>query len=238
MTGICAIKISFADIGLQRGYGVFDFASTYNGKLFRFKDYLARFHISAAELRLEIPITNEKIKEIAEHLISISELENPAIRLLITGGISNMDLKLDQPNFIISAENLPGFPKELYVSGSKLVTYGFQRELPHVKSLNYMNFIRLDPLKRQKGATDFLYYSEHGITESPRHNFFMFRGNTLITPKDHILHGITRKVVLELAKEKFIIEERAIHLDELQEADEAFNFNTSDYLPVNFYVSK
>jgi len=177
-------------------------------------------------LRLTIPISDEKIIEIAEHLISISELKNPAIRLLLTGGISNMDLALDKPNFIVSAEQLPGFPDILYTEGSKLATFNFQRELPQVKSLNYMNAIRMEPLKKEKGVTDLLYHSDNGVTESPRNNFFIFKGNTLITPKNYILHGITRKIVLDLAKHKFQIEERPISIDELKNADEAFNTST------------
>ena len=89
-----------------------------------------------------------------------------------------------------------------------------------------MNSIRLEPLKKEKGVDDILYYSTNGITECPRSSFFIIQGNTLITAKADILFGISRKIVLNLTKTKFNIEERQIDLDELSLADEAFCTST------------
>ena len=219
--------IGVADLGLQRGYGVFDFVRTRNGKLFHFKDHLARFNRSASELRLKLPISDAEITEIANQLIGESELEMPSVRLILTGGYSNSSPVLEHPNFIMIAEELSTYPSDVYVQGGKLITVQYQRELPHVKSLNYINAIRLDPLKREGNAFDILYHSHHGVTECPRSNFFIFRGDTLVTPRDHVLHGITRKLVLRLARDRFSIEERAVRFDELGVADEAFITSTS-----------
>ncbi len=218
--------IGVSDLALQRGYGVFDFARTYNRKLFHFDDHLQRLRLSASELYLKLPITDEEITSIARHLIRESDLNNPAIRLILTGGYSNSPY-LQHPNFIIIAEELPTYPALVYSEGVKLIMVDYQRELPHVKSINYMNAIRLEPFKREEDAFDLLYHSENGVTECPRSNFFVFQGDTLVTPSSHVLYGITREIILKLASNHFPIEVRKIDPEELSSIDEAFVTATS-----------
>lgn len=219
--------IGITDLALQRGYGVFDFGRTYNGNLFHFEDNIERLRRSASALHLKLPLSDQEIQEIALQLIQESDLKIPAIRMILTGGYSDSSLELEHPNFIIIAEELPIYPSDVYRYGAKVITVEYQRELPHVKSINYLNAIRLEPLKREKKAYDILYHSENGITECPRNNFFAFLGDTLVTPSEHILHGITRKLILQLAPKQFQVEERMMRLDELEGADEAFVTSTS-----------
>jgi len=80
---------------------------------------------------------------------------------------------------------------------------------------------------REKKAFDMLYHSQNGITECPRSNFFAFVGDTLVTPADHVLHGNTRKLILELAETRFPVEERSMSLKELDDIDEAFVTSTT-----------
>jgi len=220
-------RIGIDDLGLQRGYAVFDYARTYNGRLFHFPDYLERLRQSASALYLELPYSDEEIFEITTRLIGESDLKNPAVRLMLTGGKAREPAGFDRPNFIIITEELPYHPSELYIYGAKLITLEYQRELPHVKTTNYLNFIRLDPLKREKGAFSMLYYYQNRVTECPRDNFFIFVGDTLITPKDNVLQGITRKQILRLSRAHFSVEEREVSVQELSSADEAFTTSTS-----------
>jgi branched-subunit amino acid aminotransferase/4-amino-4-deoxychorismate lyase len=219
--------IGVSDLALQRGYGVFDFARTYNGKLFHFNDHIDRLKHSAAALHLRLPISDSEIYKISEQLIKDSKLERPSVRFILTGGCASAAYLFEDPNFIIVAEELPTYPEEVYTKGAKLITVEYQRELPHVKSINYLNAVRLEPLKRERHAFDILYYSKNGVTECPRSNFFMFKNDTLVTPAFHILYGITRKIVLKLAKDHFSIEERLIPVDEINNVDEAFITSTS-----------
>jgi len=219
--------IGITDLALQRGYGVFDYGRTYNGKLFHFDDNIQRLRRSASALHLKLPLSDQEIRGIAVQLIQESDLKTPAIRLILTGGYSNYSSPLEHPNFIIIAEELPTYPPDVYSYGANLITVEYQRELPSVKSINYLNAIRLEPLKREKKAFDILYHSRHGITECPRNNFFLFFGDILVTPSEHVLHGITRKQILQLAGNHFQVEERTLGLSELEGADEAFVTSTS-----------
>ncbi|MBT3188812.1 MAG: aminotransferase IV [Anaerolineae bacterium] len=218
--------IGISDLALQRGYGVFDYARTYNRKLFHFDDNLHRLRLSASKLHLKLPIPDIEITAVAEQLIRESTLNTPSIRLILTGGYSASPFFKD-PNFIIIAEELPTYPASVYSLGVKLIKVEYQRELPHVKSINYMNSIRLEPLRREKNAFDILYYSENGVTECPRSNFFIFQGDRLVTPSSHVLHGITREIILKLASDHFPIEVRKIDPGELSTIDEAFITSTS-----------
>ena len=219
--------IGISDLALQRGYGVFDFGRTYNGKLFHFDDNIERLRRSASELHLSLPISKHEIGEIAEQLIEESYLKTPSVRLILTGGYSHSLPALKHPNFIIIAEELPTYPIEVYDHGAKIITVEYQRELPHVKSINYLNAVRLEPLKREKNAFDILYHSQHGVTECPRNNFFVFMGDTLVTPSEYILQGITRNLIIQLAANQFPVEERMLSFEELRDVDEAFITSTS-----------
>ena len=222
--------IGISDLSVQRGYGVFDYGRTYNGKLFHFEENLKRFRSSASELHMVPPVSDMRIREIAEELIEGSDLRTPAVRMILTGGYSET---LDAPNFIIIAEELPTYPNEIYEEGVRIIKYEYQRELPHIKSINYLNAIRLEPLKRERNASDILYHSAIGITECPRNNFFVFMGDTLVTPSDGVLHGVTRNIVLKLAAPYFRVEERRVDVEELGTADEAFvTSTTKGVLPV------
>ena len=166
--------IGISDLALQRGYGVFDFGRTYNGKFFHFDEHIERLRRSASELHLNLPISNVEIREIVGQLIEGSDIKTPSVRFILTGGYSQSSLDLEHPNFIIITEKLPTYPNEVYTKGVKVITIEYQRELPHVKSINYLNELRLEPLKRKKGAFDILYHSQNGVTECPRSNFSFF----------------------------------------------------------------
>jgi branched-subunit amino acid aminotransferase/4-amino-4-deoxychorismate lyase len=74
------------------------------------------------------------------------------------------------------------------------------------------------------------------ITECPRSNFFIInKQNILVTPKEKILHGITREKIIAIAKKLGIeIQERDIHLNEITEIKEAFiTSSTKRMLPVS-----
>ncbi len=226
--------IGVRDLGLLRGYGVFDFSRTQNGQLFHFDRHLARFRRSAAALHLPLRLDDWEILEIVERLLAASELKAPAVRLVLTGGYEDGGVSEPKPNLIIMTEELPVSAPESYTEGVKLITVEFQRELPHVKSLNYLNSFRLIPRLRERNASDLLYHSHLGVTECPRSNFFGFLGDTLVTPSEGILKGITRRLVLELASTEFAVQETSLRHDSLNGVDEAFvTSTTKGILPVS-----
>jgi branched-chain amino acid aminotransferase len=102
------------------------------------------------------------------------------------------------------------------------------------KTTNYITAVHLQEKRKKAGAIEILYTYKGSILECTTSNFFIFKGNILITPKDMVLIGITRNFVLKLAKKAgFVIEERPIRQEELAEATEAFITSTNkDILPI------
>ena len=71
------------------------------------------------------------------------------------------------------------------------------------------------------------------VTEGTRSNLFIVRDGHLITPKDEILEGITRGVVLQLSDGLLDVTQQPIPYDTLSQADEAFMTSTTkEILPV------
>jgi D-alanine transaminase/branched-chain amino acid aminotransferase len=200
---------------------------TYNGKPFMPDYYMERLFQSANLMGLEVPTNETEIIYYVGELLGLSNLPDCAFRFLLTGGYSLDSMSVVQPNFVIIAENLPLEVPERFEKGVKIITSEHLRELPEIKSTNYMKPILLAKEMKSKNAYDVLYYKNDEISELSRSNFFIFKGDTLITPSTNILKGITRRLVLELANEHFKVEERLVYLDELKEVDEAFTTGTT-----------
>ena len=221
-------KLPVSDLGLQRGFGVFDFMRTYNGKLFHPKDHLQRFRRSAAELNLEVPLPDEDLLAIGRELLERSDLSHPALKYILTGGDAPPSSPYGQPRLVIIAENHPVYPAEVYEEGVHLLPVHFRRELPHVKSLNYMNSLRYQKQLDEKGAFDLVYYdNEGGVTETPRANLFMVKEGILVTPSRLVLEGITKGIITHLAARHYDVEERPLSMEELFECEEIFICSTS-----------
>lgn len=228
-------SISIRDLAIMRGYGVFDFFKVQNTSPVFLNDHLERFFFSASEMRLKIIYSKEELKTIIQNFIQKNTIVDAGIRITLTGGVSKDAYSIEKPNLIISAHSFTAPTEEEFEKGIQLITYPHQRQLPHVKTIDYLMAIWLQPLLQQKQANDILYYQNGWVSECPRSNFFIVtQDETIITPTHHILKGITRKKLLEAAKNSFKTEERDIKLTELISAKEAFvSSTTKTILPVN-----
>ena len=215
------------DLTLLRGYGIFDFFRTSGGKPFLMENYLDRFSNSAALMDLKLPVGKDKIKEIVLELLDRNRFEESGIRMVLTGGYSDDGFTPGDPNFFILVEPIH-FPDEKYYRyGIKLITYEHLREWSGVKSINYLTPIKIRKDIEQNKGYDVLYYFSGNILEVSRSNFFIIKDRTLITPEKNVLHGITRKTVLNLARDILTVEERDLSLKELTTASEAFITGTT-----------
>ena len=228
-------SIPINDLGIQRGYGVFDFLRVAGNKPFFIDDHLDRFFYSAEVMRLKIKQERTELKSIIQELINTNKLNHSGIRLILTGGESVDGYIISDPRLSIIQQSLKPPPDKLPDTGIKLVSNEYQRQLPHVKTTDYLMAIWLQPWMKEKNADDILYHQNGYISECPRSNFFIInKENILVTPKEKILHGITRKKVIEIVKKLGIeIQERDIHLNEIENAKEAFiTSSTKRILPV------
>lgn len=216
-----------SDLSIQRGYGVFDFLRTVNGHPLFLQHHFDRFFHSAENMHLHLPYSKEELTNIIHQLIEQSQLKEAGVRLLLTGGYSQDTYHISKPNLLITCNPVSTSTMEMFQKGLSIITYEHQRELPQIKSINYLMAVWLHPLLKEKKADDVLYHYNNNITEFPRANVFAVINNVLVTPAHDMLKGITRKFVLEQAASFMSVEERDIHPEELNHASEIFLTSTT-----------
>ncbi|MEX2436629.1 MAG: aminotransferase class IV [Candidatus Paceibacterota bacterium] len=229
--------ISLSDIGLIRGYGVFEVIRTFNKIPFLLEDHLKRLEKSAEFMNLKIPEEKSDIKNAIEELIRKNKIENEAqIRIVLSGGrtVDGMTYDKNNPTFYIMVTEFPQLPDRYFKDGIKLITTEYQRQTPKVKTLDYARAVRLHPKVKKEEAFELLYKRDGKILEATTSNFFIVKDGTVITPREGVLLGTTRKYIINLLKESGIpFEERDVEIKEIKEADEAFITATNkDVMPV------
>jgi branched-chain amino acid aminotransferase len=221
--------ISINDVAVLRGYSVFESFRTYHRQPFRLEEHLDRLYRSAALMELTIPWSREQVAEVIAQAIERNAYTHAVIRILVTGGISeDTILPGAEPTLAVLITPLGERDMQRFARGYKVITVRDQRELPEAKTTGYVAAIRALKEATRQNASDALYVDAQGhVLEATRSNFFIFRGETLVTPREGMLIGVTRNVVLGLARDRFPIEERPILLTELAEASEAFITSSS-----------
>lgn len=235
LVSINQASISISDLALLRGYAVFDFLRTYNGKPFLLSEHLNRLENSAKLAGLKVPLSKVKIGQIIDELLKKNKLKEATIKIIVTGGESKDGLTYDinSPTVIIITKEVHPPQAEVYKKGVKMITYDFQRNNSGAKTTDYITMLKLQNKKEQQNAFEILYVNKGLVLEGATSNVFFFKKNTLITPKNNILAGTIRKFVIGLAKNKFKVEERDVKVSELKSATEAFLTSTTrEVLPV------
>lgn len=228
--------ISVKDIVVLRGFGVFDFLITYNKRPFHLEEHVQRLANSAKCIGLEINHTNSEICEIVRETVG----RNPhhmesSIRIVCTGGISSDGLNPEGRGIlIVMVTAKPDLPLNWYTDGAKIITVDAERFLPAAKSTCYLSAVHAMQLAKKQKAVEAVYVDrDNRILEGTTTNFFCFKNNRLLTPHQDILSGITRSVIIELAKGSYDVEVRDILRSELRDMEEAFiTASNKEVIPV------
>ncbi len=223
--------ILISDLSIQRGYGIFDYFRTVNNSPVFLEDHLDRFYRSASGMNLAATVDRDQLKEIIQQLMDKNNIPDSGIRLTLTGGYSEDGYSLATPNLLITQTPFT-FNKENFNKGIRLITFDHQRQLPQVKTIDYVMAIHLQPFIKENNADDVLYHNNGAICECPRSNFFIVtKNNEVVTPAKNILEGITRKKILDFTE--FDCKEADISLEDIKNAREAFvTSTTKNVLPV------
>jgi len=227
--------LQVTDLGLVRGYGIFDFLKVEKGVPLFIEPHMERFKNSAKEMNLNLKFSVEELKKMVKKLIKKNDFKRGGMKIILTGGYSdNGYTPSKDTNLIILLNKFKTPSRKNYEEGIKLMLHRHFRHTAIVKTTNYIEPIRvLDEMKKNK-ATDVLYHWNGKISESSRSNFFIVKkDNTIVTSVSHVLKGITRSRVLELARQHYKVIEKDITMRELKNAKEAFlSSTTKGTLPV------
>ena len=225
---------SVLDHGFLFGDSVYEVISTHQGRLYFVQEHLKRLRNSARAISLVIPLADDAIiREIEKTVEAAANLES-YIRIIITRGVGEIDIDPEsctRPNVLIFVKPARLYPEENYTHGINVALVSVKRNPkeslnPGIKTGNYLNNVLAKVEARQAGAADALMLNPTGqLTECTTSNFFFVRDQRLMTPSLDcgILSGITREVVLRLARENgVLVEEGEWPPEILQDAEEAF----------------
>ncbi|MHC2069543.1 branched-chain-amino-acid transaminase [Bremerella sp. T1] len=231
--------ISVFDHGLLYGDGVFEGLRIYNGKIFRLEQHIRRLYDSAKAICLKIPMSVEEMTTACLETVKQSEFTDGYIRLVITRGAGTLGLgpeRTHDPQVIIIVDKIKLYPQEFYDNGLAIITAATIRNhpaalSPRIKSLNYLNNIMAKIEASNAGCLEALMLNHKGeVSECTADNIFIVRDGNLLTPPTDagILEGVTREVVLELAKAAGIPTfEKTLTRHDVYVADECFMTGTA-----------
>ncbi len=237
--------VSVFDHGFLYGDGVFETLRASRGRILMLAEHLARLERSASRLHLKLPISLEQFADLIQASVDRNQLQEAYIRVTVSRGTGEIGLDpalCKTPTLVIIAKPFVPYPESLYSNGIAVAVVRTRRNLaqalpPEVKSLNFLNNIlaKIDALAA--GADEAIMLNYRGeLTEGSTSNIFVVNAGQLRTPAMAcgLLDGVTRGVVLELAKDLPIpSEETVLGTADLYAAEECFLTNTTqEVLPV------
>lgn len=214
-------SIPLSNLGATRGFGIFDFFRTRNGKPCFLEDYLDRFERSQEPLHLSSKIGREEVKKAVERLLELNDFEESTFKLVLLGDGNDKSSALHPFFYILHAPYDSNLPEK-----ARVLLLEYVRDNPSIKSINYFKSFALHQRKQELGAFEVIFHRNNVVSEASRSNVFIVKDGSLKTTVSNVLSGITRKHILEASKAitKPVIED--FTLDELLDADEVFICST------------
>lgn len=231
------IRISPFDYGFARGMTLFEFTRVYGSVPFHLEEHVERFIQGAKFMDIPLSFSAADLAKAARAVTAKNNFAQSGIKFYLTigecgksGGFGFKQCADFTPHLMMIEEEVkpqhPEAPRglELYRRGAALKTVPFARQTPEAKTINYApGFIAA----RHLNGTDYdeiLFLHPDGYaTETTISNFFCVIDGALHTASRNMLLGVTRGILLNLAKELGIpVIEGDIPLQKLSRATEAF----------------
>ena len=244
--------ISVYDSGFQHGDGVYEGIRAYGRKVYRLDEHIKRLYESCYTLGIDIRKTKDEMKEIVKELIrrnldaGFTDLH---MRLQVTRGFKaqtgmHPTLNVTNASIVICVDQKPPiFNKE----GITLVTTWLKRYSPSymdpkIHCCNQLNQIMAACEAIRQGADEAIMLDQNGyVAETNSTNLQMIKDGALILPTlDSQLPGITRKTMIQIAKEMGMeVQVRNVSVSEYYNADEVFICGTvGEVVPVKMIDGK
>lgn len=211
---------------------IFESIRSYNGRIFRLDEHLARLGESARTVGLEVSAAEiSDFRRIIEKGLAKSGIKNAYIRLALSVPLKNVSL------IIKKVTTYPGVCYEKGVSVNTAVVKKNSANAPisRIKSSNFLSAV-LAKIESPRTFDALMLQGDGLVAEGTVSNVFIVKRNCLFTPpaSSGLLNGVTRQVVFWLAKAARI-PAREVNLtrQDLYNADECFLTNTTaEIMPV------
>src|SRR4051812_38080139 len=230
-------KISVNDRGFVFADGIYEVIRVFGGRPFEMERHIERLERSAAALRLTLDPSAEEIARIADDLLRREEADEAQIYIQVTRGVAPRGHAVPggiRPTTLVAIRPALAPAPELLKSGGAAITVPDDRWARcDVKAIGLTANILARTQAVEAGAYEAIFVRDGYVTDAASCNVFAIFGTTLMTAPctNYILWGITREVVLELAREDGIDTlEATFRAEQLREADEIFVTGTSSGL--------
>ncbi|KAI9201243.1 hypothetical protein LWI28_020643 [Acer negundo] len=235
---------------LNYGQGLYESTKAYKTKdgrvlLFRPDQHAMRLKMGAERLCMSSPSIDQFVNAVKEIAHANKRWVPPPgkgslyMRPLLMGSGPVLGLApAPEYTFLIFASPVGNYFKEGTAPLNLYIEEEFVRATPGgaggVKTIgNYAPVLKAITRAKSRGFTDVLYLdavNRKYLEEVSSCNIFIVKGNVISTPATNgtILEGVTRKSIMDIARDHgYQVEERAIPVDELVNADEVFCTGTA-----------
>jgi D-alanine transaminase len=226
--------VSIDDRGFQFGDGVYEVIRTYRGAPFELAAHLARLERSTKELNLVQPYSRAQWTQWIQQGLGQAGYQEAKVYIQITRGTAPRDHAFPSgvsPTVVMTIRELHPLSLQLRQDGVTARTCDDLRwSRCDIKSLNLLGNVLAREEAKKAGVFEAILVKDGLVTEGSLSNVMAVRSGTIVTAPEgpRILSGVTRTVVLELArKEEIPVEEQFLSLDALYGADEVFLTGTT-----------
>lgn len=234
------VRVSVLDRAFLFGDAVYEALRMYCGRLWLRSEHMARLARSLRELRIETDLS--RLERRMDDTIAASGVSEGIVYIQVTRGEALRTHAFPnppvQPNELIYVQAYPdqspacdpfAAQREL---GLKVITHPDLRwKRCDVKSVNLLGNVLANQVAAEAGCYEAILIAENGdVTEGTHTSLFGVKdGNLLTSPRGpHILPGITRGFVLELARRAGVpVSEDPLRAETLRQIDELFLSGTS-----------
>ena len=232
---IAEAAIPVTDWGVTHSDIAYDVVPVWKGAFFRLDDYIDRFFASLSALRMDVGMTEADVRAALHDMVTASGLQDSYVAMVAARGRNPVPGSRDPrdcsnhfyawcvPYVHIVKPHLADQGTSVWIA--KSVRRIPQDSVnPRVKNYHWGDFTSgLFEAKDNGFETTMLLDHQGNVTEGPGFNVFAVFGDTVVTSDHGVLHGITRRTVLEMAAEAGLsTESRPLPLEEFWTADEVF----------------
>lgn len=234
-------RVSVLDRGFLFGDGVYEVIPAYGGHLLRIDEHLNRLQNSLDAIHLANPLSREQWLEILQVLLDENDGEDQSVYLQLSRGVApqrDHAYPADtRPTVFIMVNPLKAVDRQQLSQGVAAITLDDIRwRACNIKATALLANTMLRQQATEAGAAEAILIRDGFATEGAASNIFLVLDGVLLTPPTGplLLPGITRDLVLELARQQGIpCEERPVSEAELRRAEEIWlTSSTKEILPV------
>ena len=232
-------KVSVLDRGFLFADGIYEVSAVLEGKLVDNDSHLARLERSVGEIKLPLPETIARIKEIQRELITRNELRDGLVYIQVTRG-ADVGRDFAFPKGVKPTLMMFTSVKDIVNAAAARTGIGvitvpdIRWERRDIKSVALLAQVLAKQAAAEAGAGEAWMIEDGKVTEGGSSSAFILTMDDVLVTRENsraILPGCTRKAVVKLAEERQLrIEERAFTIEEALKAKEAFITSASSFV--------